>query len=105
MDGVEAIDSAGHTPGHIAYLLSFGDSQLLHVGDAIANPLASMPHPEWNFSFDGDPDLAVTSRKALLTRLSDEKIKVLGYHFPFPSIGYAVRDGEMESWHFYPASV
>ena len=49
--GVYAIPAPGHTPGHIALLISSGDQQLLHMADTVLHPIL-MEHPEWRPSFD-----------------------------------------------------
>ena len=56
--------------------------------------LVGFPHPEWRFGFDAIPGLAVANRKKLLDRAANEKLKLLGYHWPYPGIGHAeAKDG------------
>lgn len=102
--GVQAVATPGHTPGHAAFLINSGDSQLLHVVDAAVSAYTSLLYPEWHFAFDADPNLAVETRKALLSRASDERLQIFGYHYPFPGLGYAVRQGEADSWMWVPAA-
>jgi hypothetical protein len=33
---------------------------------------------------------AIKSRKAILSRVATDRIMVMGYHFPFPAIGYVI---------------
>jgi glyoxylase-like metal-dependent hydrolase (beta-lactamase superfamily II) len=88
--GISVIDTAGHTPGHVSFLVDGGDGLIL-PGDAITEPSVFFPHPEWKFGFDADPQLAVTNRKALLDRAAADKMKMLGFHWPYPGVGFAER--------------
>jgi glyoxylase-like metal-dependent hydrolase (beta-lactamase superfamily II) len=92
--GIQAVAAPGHTPGHHAFLIASGSSQLLHVVDAATQNIISVQNPTWYFNFDSDPDGAVETRLALLNRAADEQIPMFGYHFAFPGIGYIDREGE-----------
>lgn len=93
LPGINVLDTAGHTPGHVSFELAGGDG-LIITGDAITNPLVFFPHPEWKFGFDADHAMAIANRKKLLDMASTEKKKLLGYHWPYPGIGMAeAKDG------------
>lgn len=103
--GVQAVASPGHTPGHHAFLIQSGDMAMLNTVDAIIHPIISTQRPDWYFGFDADPDLAVETRRSLLSRIADENILMFGYHFPFPGIGVvAAVEGEENSFRFTPLS-
>lgn len=104
VSGVEAIATPGHTPGHMAFSITSGGSQLINVADSVASPYTAMPNPDWAFGFDADVPTAVESRKAILGRIDSERALMFGYHFTFPGLGYAVRQGESESYQFVPAA-
>ena len=59
--GVTAIPAPGHTPGHMAVLISSEGHQLLNLGDAAAHPL-HLERPEWENGFDLAPNVAVATR-------------------------------------------
>ena len=99
--GISAIDTPGHTPGHISLLVAGGEGLIITI-DAIINAEVYFPHPEWKFGFDADQDLAVTTRKALLDRAATDKMKLLGFHWPYPGVGVAERKGA--GYQFVPAS-
>jgi hypothetical protein len=61
------------------------------VADAAVNPVVFFEHPEWHFSFDAIPDLAVENRKKFLDRAAADKIKLLGFHWKYPGVGFAER--------------
>jgi hypothetical protein len=88
LPGIMALDTAGHTPGHISFELAGGDGMIV-TGDAITNPMVFFAHPDWKFNFDADHATAIANRKKLLDMASAGKKKLLGYHWPYPGIGMA----------------
>lgn len=92
--GIQAVPAHGHTLGHVALKLESNGQQLLNVVDLAIHAGASLEHPEWHMAFDMLPDEAVESRRRLLGQAADEGSLVMGYHFPFPGVGYIVRAGE-----------
>ncbi len=92
--GIQTIPAFGHTPGHSIFQLESNGETLLNMVDTANHALLALTHPEWHFGFDALPDVAVETRRTLYGRAADEKIKVFGYHFPFPGIGYVIRNGD-----------
>ncbi len=91
--GMMALDTAGHTPGHVSFEMAGGDGLIL-AGDAITAALVFFAHPDWKFGFDADPELAIAARKKLLTMAAAEKKTMLGYHWPYPGLAMAeAKDG------------
>jgi glyoxylase-like metal-dependent hydrolase (beta-lactamase superfamily II) len=93
MPGVEAIDTAGHTPGHISFLVHAGSEPVLIVGDALTNVAISFAHPEWPSGSDQDPEMAIKTRRALLDRLAADRPRIVGFHLPHPGLGTVERHG------------
>lgn len=91
--GITAIDTAGHSPGHVSFLIADGSAQCLVIGDAVITPGVFLANPEWYPIFDMDPTRAVATRKALLERAATERMPVIGYHFPMPATGRVERAG------------
>lgn len=91
--GVQALATPGHTPGHHSFLLNSANETLLLTVDALNHPILTMQNPEWIFGFDAIPDQTVASRRQLFGRAADEKLQIFSNHFPFPGVGYVVRDG------------
>ncbi|MGH2671187.1 MAG: MBL fold metallo-hydrolase, partial [bacterium] len=87
----------GHTPGHIALLISDGGQEAMIVGDAIVHP-AQVSEPEWRFLFDMDPDAAIATRKRLLGRMELESITAIQCHCPPPGFGLIVRTEARRHW-------
>ena len=93
VSGVRTINTAGHTPGHIAIEVASGNDAMLVVGDAIAHPTIAFAHPDWKPDADHDADRAVATRTSLLDRLAADRSRIIGYHLPFPGIGKVERKG------------
>ncbi len=90
VSGMRAIATPGHTPGHISYELAGRDNFIIN-GDVSTSNLVFFEHPDWHFGFDTEPETALATRRRFLDRAASEKIKMLGYHWPFPGVGYAER--------------
>lgn len=91
--GIAALDTSGHTPGHVSFELAGGDGMIL-TGDAITAALVFFAHPEWKFGFDADADKAIAARKSLLDMAASGKKQMLGYHWPYPGLARAeAKDG------------
>jgi len=97
--GIRSIPSPGHTPGHVAFGVEAGRHELLIVGDALVFTHVSFEHPEWQLGHDVDREEAARSRRRLLDRAATDEMLILGYHFPFPGLGYALRQGDAFRWH------
>lgn len=101
VSGIQVLATPGHTPGHVSFEVA-GEGGLIIVGDAIAAPAVFFPHPDWHFGFDAIPDLAVESRKALFDRAATDKVKMIGFHWPYPGVAYAERSGT--AYRYVPAT-
>ncbi|UWU15548.1 MBL fold metallo-hydrolase [Rhizobium sullae] len=86
--GVTSMVAAGHTPGHMAFLLESAGRSLLLTGDTANHFVASLQKPDWEVSFDMDKGAAANSRKRIFGMLAAERIPFIGYHMPHPSAGY-----------------
>src|SRR5437899_2505114 len=91
--GIRFVSAPGHTPGHRAFHLSSGSSQLMISNDTAYTPALVVAHPEWHGAYDQDANLAEASRRKLLDRVVADNIMICGYHFPFPAAGHIQKDG------------
>jgi glyoxylase-like metal-dependent hydrolase (beta-lactamase superfamily II) len=85
--GVAAIDTAGHTPGHVSFEVRLGGEPFVVVGDAFTHPVVSFARPDWVTGFDQEGDKAAASRKQLMGRLAADKLPFTAYHLPKGGIG------------------
>ena len=86
--GIAVLDTPGHTPGHLSLEVAGGEG-LIITADATTNQIVSFEHPEWKFGFDADPTQAIDTRKKLLDRAAADKVKLLGFHWQYPGVGFA----------------
>ena len=95
--GVRAIPAAGHTPGHLAVLVTCEGEHLLNLGDAAVHPL-HLEHPEWHNGFDQAATLSTETRRSLIERAAAEQMRLMAFHFPFPSVGKVAKCGDGWRW-------
>ncbi|MDI7864768.1 MBL fold metallo-hydrolase [Rhizobiaceae bacterium n13] len=88
--GMRVLDTRGHTPGHISLHLDGGDG-LIITGDAATSNVIFFEHPDWHFGFDTEAEIALKNRKALIEQAATDKVKMLGYHWAYPGVGFAER--------------
>lgn len=91
--GLQLVDTGGHTPGHVSVLLRSGGEQLLIGGDVLTQSVISFARPEWRWGPDLDSDRAVASRRRILDQLATDRVRLLGYHLPWPGVGRVERAG------------
>lgn len=92
--GLMAMDSPGHTPGHVHFVIFARNQALVVLGDALTHPVLSFRKPEWPSGNDMDGAQGAATRKTLLDELARDKIPFIGYHLPSPGLGRAeVKDG------------
>ena len=87
---VTAWATPGHTPGHLAFLFAGG---WCLTGDVAFHDPLSYAFPEAESAFDTDPAAAVATRRRVLRHLADQKLRVVGYHQPWPGLGHVERVG------------
>ncbi|WP_405815989.1 MULTISPECIES: MBL fold metallo-hydrolase [unclassified Streptomyces] len=92
-DGLRLLPAPGHTPGQIAVEVSSAGARALVTGDAVHHPV-QLARPEIGSCVDIDPVQAEATRRALLARLAVTGALVLGTHFPAPTAGRVVAEGD-----------
>ncbi len=91
VSGIQFVDTSGHTPGHVSVLLRSGTEQLLIGSDALTQSVISFAAPDWRWGPDMDHDKAAASRRRILDQLATDRIRLLGYHLPWPGLGHVER--------------
>jgi glyoxylase-like metal-dependent hydrolase (beta-lactamase superfamily II) len=99
--GVTAIAAAGHTPGHTVFRIADGADQFMFLADLTNRPEIMMANPDWQIVFDFDGDAAAATRRRVLDMVTTDRIRVTGYHYPFPANGFVARAGN--GFRFVPA--
>ena len=97
--GITALDSHGHTPGHVSYLVDGGASQQLLVwGDIVHFHAVQFTRPDASYEADSDRNAAIASRRHMMAEAADNGWWVAGAHLPFPGLGHVRREGEAFAW-------
>jgi glyoxylase-like metal-dependent hydrolase (beta-lactamase superfamily II) len=78
--GVRAINTNGHTPGHMSYHIGSGNQQLIVLGDVTNIPSLFVKNPGWHAVFDTDGPLAEANRRTIFDRIVADKVTITGYH-------------------------
>jgi glyoxylase-like metal-dependent hydrolase (beta-lactamase superfamily II) len=92
--GITAMAAFGHTPGHMAYRIESGGQNLMLIADAANHPVWSIGRPDWEVRFDADKAAAAATRRRLLGMIAADRIPFVGYHMPFPAVGFLAADGD-----------
>lgn len=100
--GITAVEAFGHTPGHMAWRLESDGQALMLTADAANHYVFSLGHPDWEVRFDMDKAAAAATRRALFGQIAEERIPFIGYHMPFPAVGYVETSGD--GFRFVPES-
>lgn len=96
--GISAMMAAGHTPGHMIFMLDSGGKQLVLTADTANHYVASLQRPDWHVAFDMDKDMAAATRQRILGMIAAERLPFIGYHMPFPALGYLEAMDEGFRW-------
>ena len=103
VSGITAVSAFGHTPGHMAYMVESGGEQVLLMADTANHYVWSVGYPDWEVKFDMDKAAAATTRKKILGMVAADRIPLIGYHMPFPGMGFIERRGE-GGFRYVPAT-
>jgi glyoxylase-like metal-dependent hydrolase (beta-lactamase superfamily II) len=91
--GLLAVSSVGHTPGHTSFVLSSGSEKVFIQSDVTNHPSLFVANPGWHLTFDQDPAVAEATRRKVYDMLVADKMRVQGFHYPFPANGFVEKDG------------
>ena len=88
VSGITGMAAFGHTPGHMVYRLDSNGAGLVIFADLANHPVWSLARPDWEVRFDADKAQAAASRRNVLGMIAADRIPAIGYHMPFPAVGY-----------------
>lgn len=100
--GITGQAAFGHTPGHMIYRIESAGQQLAITADTANHYVWSLAYPDWEVSFDSDKAAAAASRRAVLGMLAADKVPFIGYHMPFPAMGYV--EAREDGFRYVPAT-
>lgn len=91
--GIRSVPAYGHTPGHTCYHIADGSAEAMFVADTTNRPELTARRPDMHIIFDFDADMAEATRRRIYDRVAADRIRITGYHFPFPANGYMAKEG------------
>ncbi|RDJ15472.1 MBL fold metallo-hydrolase [Rhizobium grahamii] len=86
--GITAMLAPGHTQGHMVFHVESEGKRLVATGDTANHYILSLQKPDWEVRFDMDKAQAAATRRKVFGMIAAEKIAFVGYHMPFPSVGF-----------------
>ena len=90
--GMTAMLAPGHTPGHMVFHVESEGKRLVLTGDIANHYILSLLKPDWEVRFDMDKTQAAATRRKVFEMIASDKIAFLGYHMPFPAVGFVERE-------------
>ena len=100
--GITAKMAAGHTPGHMIYMLESEGKMLAVTADTANHYVWSLAYPDWEVRFDMDKAAAAATRKSVFGMLAADRVPFIGYHMPFPGMGFV--EARDSGFRYVPAS-
>ncbi len=91
--GVTAQGTPGHTIGHTSYVISSGQDAVYLQSDVTHVPFLFVRHPDWHAFYDQDGAMAEATRRKVYDMLAADKMRVQGFHYPFPSLAHVEKVG------------
>ena len=96
--GIRAVEVFGHSPGMLAFNIESDGKRVLNWADVANNSIFPIQQPDWHVGFDHDKAAGAATRRRIFDMVSNEKLAVIGYHMPFPALGYVEKVGNSYRW-------
>lgn len=100
--GITGMNAFGHSPGHMIFNVESAGRRLILTGDTANHYVLSLQRPEWEVRFDMDKAQAAATRKKVFDMIAADKVAFLGYHMPFPAVGFVEKQDT--GYRFVPKS-
>jgi glyoxylase-like metal-dependent hydrolase (beta-lactamase superfamily II) len=91
--GVTAQGTPGHTPGHTSFVIASGSDAVYVQSDVTHVPFLFVRHPDWHAFYDQDGGTAEATRRKVYDMLVADRMRVQGFHYPFPSLAHVEKYG------------
>jgi glyoxylase-like metal-dependent hydrolase (beta-lactamase superfamily II) len=99
--GITSVPTPGHSIGHTSFLVASGGEQVFIQGDVAHNPALFVTNPGWHAAIDQDAETAERTRRRVYDMLVADRLRVQGFHFPFPGVGHI--ENAPTGYRFVPA--
>ncbi len=91
--GITAQGTPGHTLGHVSFVIASGSDTVFVQSDVTHVPFLFVRHPDWHAFYDQDANMAEATRRKVYDMLVADKMRVQGFHYPFPSLAHVEKYG------------
>lgn len=88
VSGITGLAAFGHTPGHMVFRIESEGEGLMLFADLANHPVWSLARPDWEVRFDADKAAAAATRRKVLGMIAADRLPAIGYHMPFPALGF-----------------
>lgn len=102
VSGITGMAAFGHSPGHMVYQVDSDGQRLMITADTANHYVWSLQKPDWEVRFDADKPAAAAVRRQVFGMIAADRIPFIGYHMPFPGLGYVEPLGD--GFRFVPVS-
>lgn len=86
--GIQAVGTPGHSIGHTSFIIESNGERVFVQSDLTSQEALFVRHPEWTAFVDQDPVLAVKTRRWIYEMLARDRIRVQGFHHPYPGLSF-----------------
>jgi glyoxylase-like metal-dependent hydrolase (beta-lactamase superfamily II) len=98
-DGLTLEPLPGHTPGMVGLNVTSGGDQAILCGDMMHH-MIQCHIPDWSTIACADQTAARVTRKAFLDRYADRDVTIIPSHFPNPTAGFIVPEGDAFAFRY-----
>jgi glyoxylase-like metal-dependent hydrolase (beta-lactamase superfamily II) len=92
--GIKSYTTAGHTPGHVTYVVESKGEKLVLLGDLMHVAAVQFDNPSVTIAFDTDSKVAEAERKEAFAEAAKGRYLIGAAHLPFPALGHLKRNGK-----------
>jgi len=92
--GITSHATAGHTPGHIIYMIESKGQKLALLGDLMHVAAVQFDNPSVTIAFDSDEKTAESARKAAFAAAAKAGYLIGTAHLTFPALGHLRANGK-----------
>ncbi len=104
-DKITFLDDGGSVASGITgmvYSVESEGQRLMITADTANHYVWSLQKPDWEVRFDADKAAAAAVRKQVFGLIAADRIPFIGYHMPFPGLGYV--EQMSDGFRYVPAS-
>lgn len=91
LPGITALESFGHTPGHLSVAVLSGGTRT-YLGGDISNHPFHVEHPDWSLPVDNDHEASARTRDRVFEELRENGDTFVAGPYPMPGVGKIVTD-------------